>query len=138
MRGGSPRAQTSAMMSATARSTSRSISRLADRNATKSTSKPDRRASSLSGIGGLANPLDPAADLVGIRLQRHAVDHQPSGHVGDVLDLDQVVRPERRPGRYEIDDTPAQAERRRQFHRAAQLDAFGLPAARGEVAPGGF
>ena len=53
-----------------------------------------------------------------------------------VLDLDQPVGLERRAGRDEIDDAPAQAERRRQLHRAVELDAFRLDAARGEVPAG--
>ena len=39
-----------------------------------------------------------------------------------------------RPRVDEIDDAMAEAERRRQLHRAGQLDALGLHAARGEVA----
>ena len=39
-------------------------------------------------------------------------------------------------GRDQVDDAAAKAERRRQFHRAVQLDAFGLDAARGEMAAG--
>ena len=39
-----------------------------------------------------------------------------------------------RPESTEIDDAMAEAERRRQLHRAGELDALGLHAARGEVA----
>ncbi len=41
---------------------------------------------------------------------------------------------ERAAGIDEVDDAVAEAERRRQFHRARQLHALGLHAARGEVA----
>ena len=43
---------------------------------------------------------------------------------------------ERGAGLHEIDDLPAQADARRQLHGAAELDAFGLHAARGEMAAG--
>ena len=37
------------------------------------------------------------------------------------------------PGRHQIDDAPAQSQLRRQFHRAVELDAFRLHAARREM-----
>src|SRR5438034_4393465 len=53
-----------------------------------------------------------------------------------MLDLDEAVRGQRRPGLYQIDDMAAQPEPRRQLDRAVQLDAFGLDAAGGEMAAG--
>src|SRR6185437_3821077 len=58
------------------------------------------------------------------------------GDVGDALDLDQAVGLQGRAGLHEIDDLAAQADGGRQLHRAVELDALGLDAARGEVPAG--
>src|SRR5258708_20998968 len=129
----SPRAFTSARIAATTASTSASIARLAESRAAKSAAKLLARVSSLSGIGGLAEPLDPAGDLVGTGLEGSAVDDEARGDVGDALDLDEPVRLERRAGLHEIDDLPAQSDGGREFHRAVELDALGLDAARSEM-----
>ena len=57
------------------------------------------------------------------------------GDLGDHLDLDQAVLLQRAARGDQIDDARREAEHRRQFHRAVQLDAFGLHAARLEMAP---
>src|SRR6185503_15972523 len=121
------------MMSATTRSTFSSASRLRPRNAAKSLSKPAAEASSLSGTAHLAEAVDPAADPLRLGLERGAVDDEARGDVGDVLDLDQAVLAQRAAAVDQVDDAMAEAERRRQLHRARELDAFGLHAARGEV-----
>ena len=62
--------------------------------------RPPRRAGErLCRRDRVAEPVDPAADLVGAGLEGGAVDDQARGDVGDMLDLDQPVRPERRAGR---------------------------------------
>src|SRR6185503_1229457 len=114
------------MMSATTRSTFSSASRLRPRNAENSPSKPGAEASSLSGTAHLAEAVDPAADPLGLGLERRAVDDEARGHVGDVLDLDQPVVAQRAAAVDQVDDAMAEAERGREFHRARQLDAFGL------------
>src|SRR5690606_11572222 len=106
----SPRARTSARMAETAASTSSCAWRPAARKAAKAASKPGSRLSSLSAIGGLPNPFDPPADLVGGGLQRGPVDREPGRNIGDVLDLDQIVGAQRRTGGHEVHDAPAQAE----------------------------
>ncbi len=53
-----------------------------------------------------------------------------------MFDLDQIVGRQRRAGMHQIDHPAAQAEAGRQLHGAIQLDAFGLHAARREMAPG--
>src|SRR5512142_3250057 len=131
------------MISATTRSTFSSASRLRPRNAENSCSKPGAEASSLSGptllacLSGtahLAEAVDPAANPLRLRLERGAVDDEARGHVGDVLNLDQAVVAERAAAVDQVDDAMAEAERGREFHRARELDAFRLDAARGEVA----
>ena len=87
-----------------------------------------------SGTTHLAEAVDPAADPLGLRLERGAVDDEARGDVGDVLDLDQPVVAQRAAAVDQVDDAVAEAERGRQLHRARELDAFGLHAARGEVA----
>src|SRR5512146_2176172 len=130
MTAASPRARTSSMIAATAASTSASSSRFAATSAAKRSAKSAARLSSLSGTGGLAEAVDPAAHLLGARLQRGAIDNEARGHVGDVLDLDEAVRLQGAAGLDEIDDLAAEADARRQLHRAIELDAFGLNAAR--------
>src|SRR5260221_11655841 len=76
-------------------------------------------AAALAAIDRLAETLDPLADLAGERLEGGAVDHQPRGHLGDVLDLDEVVGLQRGAARDQIDDAAAQAQHRRQLDRAA-------------------
>ncbi len=71
------------------------------------------------------------------RLERRAVDDQPRGDLRDHLHLDQPVLLERAPRRDEVDDPRRQPQHRRQLHRAVELDAFGLHAARLEMAAGG-
>src|SRR5258708_21534811 len=85
----SPRAFTSARITATTASTSASISRLAESSAAKSATKLLARVSSLSGIGGLAEPLDPAGDLAGAGLEGGAVVHEARGDVRAAPDLDE-------------------------------------------------
>src|SRR6266436_4901867 len=108
--------------------------RLAQSSPAKSAAKVFARVSSLSGISGLAEPLDPAGDLVGAGLEGSAIDDEARGDVGDALDLDEPVGLERRAGLHEIDDLPAQADGGRELHRTVELDALGLDAARGEMA----
>ncbi len=50
--------------------------------------------------------------------------------------LDQPIGFQRGAGRHQIDDQAAQAQARRQLHRAVQFDAFGLHAAPGEMLGG--
>src|SRR5262245_9190570 len=123
-------------MSATMRSTSSSVSRLRPRKSEKSFSKPGAAASSLLGGGtcDLAEAVDPVADALRLGLERGAIDDETRGDVGDVLDLDQAVLLERAARVDDIDDAMAETKRRRQLHRAGQLHAFRLHAARGEVA----
>src|SRR3954454_11478755 len=130
----SPRTRTSAMMSATTRSTFSSASRLRPRNVAKSLSKPGAAASSLSGTAHLTEAVDPAADPLRLGLERGAVDDEARGDVGDVLDLDQAVVTQRAAAVDKVDDAMAEPERGRQLHRARELDALRLHAARGEVA----
>src|SRR6478609_8457248 len=131
------------MISATTRSTFSSASRLRPRNAANSCSKPGAEASSLSGptllacLSGtthLTETVDPAADALRLCLERGAVDDEARGHIGDVLDLDQPVVAQGAAAVDQVDDAMAEAKRRRELHRARELDAFGLHAARGEVA----
>ena len=67
---------------------------------------PGAPLSSLSGIGRLAEALDPAVDLLGAGLERGAVDDEARGDVGDVLDLDQAVGLQGAAGLHQIDDLP--------------------------------
>src|SRR5882757_1905592 len=129
----SPRARTSATISDATRSTFSSVSRLRERKAAKSRSNPGAAASSLSGTGDLAEPVDPVADALGPRLERGTVDDEARGDVGDMLDLDQAVFLQRAAAVDQVDDAVTEAEAGRQFHRARELHAFGLHAARGEV-----
>src|SRR5918993_3718373 len=123
------------MMSATTRSTFSSVSRLRPRKVEKSFSKPGAAASSLlGGTGDLAEAVDPATDPLRLRLQCGTIDDEARGDVGDVLDLDQAIFLQRPARVDQIDDAMAEAERRRQLHRAGELHAFGLHAARGKVA----
>ncbi len=73
--------------------------------------------------------------LLGTGLEGGPVDDQARGHFGDLLHLDQVVGLQGRAAGDQIHDAPAKAKARRQFHGPAQLDALGLNAALGEVAP---
>src|SRR5690348_5718141 len=132
MSAASPRAATSARMAATGSSTAAAVSRCTASSAAKFRSKPGSAVASLSGIGDLAEALDPAPDLLGTRLQRGAVDNEAGGHVRDVLDLDEPVGTQGRAGLHEIDDVAAEPQHGRQLHRAIELDAFRLDAARGE------
>src|SRR5476651_2603085 len=120
-------------MSATMRSTFSSVSRLRPRKAENSFSNPGAEASSLSGNGKLAEAIDPAADPLGLRLERRAVHDEARGDVGHMLDLDQAVFAQGAAAIDEVDDAVAEAERWRQLHRAGELHAFGLYAACGEV-----
>src|SRR5689334_20263280 len=131
------------MISATTRSTFSSASRLRARNAAKSCSKPGAEASSLSGttllacLSGTAHlteAVDPVADPLRLRLERGAIDDEARGDVGDVLDLDQAVLAQGAAAVDQIDDAMAEAERGCELHRARELDALRLHAARGEVA----
>src|SRR5579883_852667 len=124
----SPRAFTSARISATTASTSASASRLAASSAANLSAKSVAVVSSLCGIGGLAETLDPIADLLRARLERGAVDDEARGDVGDMLDLDEPVGFQGRAGLDEIDDLPAQADARRELHGAVELDALRLHA----------
>src|SRR4029079_2743451 len=109
-------------------STFSSASRLRARNAAKSCSKPGAEASSLSGTADLAEAVDPAADPLGLRLERGAIDDEARGHVGDVLDLDQAVLAQGAAAVDQVDDAMAEAQRGRELHRARELDALGLHA----------
>src|SRR5690242_15899143 len=124
------------MIAATALSTSSSTSRRASTSARNAASNPAVRASSLSAIDRLPEALDPAPDLLRPGLQRGAVDNEARADIGNVLDHDQSVRLQSAAGLHQIDDAAGEAERRRELHRARQLDAFGLHAARGEMAAG--
>src|SRR3990170_4474177 len=104
MRAASPRRRTSAMIAATTASTSAAASRLLFSSVVKAASKPAAAASSLSGIGRLAEALDPAGQLLRAGLQRRPVHDEPRGHLGDGLDLDQVVGLQRRAGGDQVDD----------------------------------
>src|SRR3546814_7129448 len=83
MRAASPRLHTSARIAATAASTSAAASRLLSSSSAKAASKPRSALSSLSGIGRLAKPLDPAGQLLRARLQRRPVHDEARGHTGD-------------------------------------------------------
>src|SRR5690348_16859878 len=63
-----------------------------------------RRRRALAAIDRPAEALDPVTDLAGEGLEGGAVDDQPRGHLGDVLDLDQVVGLECGAGRHQVDD----------------------------------
>src|SRR5487761_345509 len=129
----SPRALTSPRIAPPTASTSAASSRFKSSSAAKSFAKPRAALSSLSGTGGLAETLDPRIDLGVARLERDAVDDETRGHVGDVLDLDEAVFTQGLAGGDEIDDASRQSHRRREFHRAVELDAFGLDAAARKV-----
>src|SRR6185503_11247228 len=131
----SPRLRTSSMIAAAAASTSAASSRLAARNFAKAAAKSFALLSSSSGIGRLAETLDPAIHLRRTRLQRGTIDDEARGDVGDMLDLDQAVDAQRAAGRDEIDDLPREPHARGQLHRAVQDDAFGLDAALREMPP---
>src|SRR5580658_4499795 len=133
MTAASPCARTAARISATAASTSSSTSRLAASRREKSAAKPGALASSLSGIGRLAEALDPAGDFLGAGLERDAIDDEARGDVGDALDLDEAVGAQRRSRLDEVDDLAAQADARRELHGAIELDALRLDAARREM-----
>src|SRR5262249_39672947 len=113
MSAASPREATSAMIAATAASTSAAPSPPAA-----------ARAVSLSGTGHLGEGWEPVVDLLRARLQRGAVEDEAGGHVGNALDLDEAVRLQGRAGLHQIDDVAAKAKRRRQLHRAVELDAL--------------
>src|SRR5215472_5765367 len=132
----SPRVRISVMMRATAASTSSAVSRLSARSAANSSAKPDARASSLRGIGRLAEAIDPGADLLRPGLERGAIHDHARGDLGDPLDLHQAVRPQRGAGLYEIDDAPAEAELRRKLHGTVELDALRLYTAGGKMPAG--
>ena len=84
-------------VAATAASTSPATSRFASTSRANAALKSGSRVESLTGIGRLtdrgAEAFDPATDLFRPGLQRRAVDNQPGADLGDVLDLDQSVRP---------------------------------------------
>src|SRR5215468_2425477 len=134
MSAASPRRATSAMIAAAAASTSSETSRFAERSAENLFSKLESLALSLSGIGNPAEALDPAADLLGTRLQGGTVDDEARAHLGDALDLDEPIGAQGRAGLDEVDDIAREAEQRRQLHRTIELDAFRLDAAPGEMA----
>src|SRR5580700_474259 len=133
MTAASPPARTAARISATAASTSSSTSRLAVTRRETSAAKPGVPVSSLSGIGRLAETLDPAGNFLGAGLEGDAVDDEARGDVGDPLDLDEAVGAQRRSRLDEIDDLAAQADAGRELHRAVELDALRLDAARREM-----
>src|SRR3546814_6425476 len=110
------------MMPATTAETSASASRLALTMASKRWTKSGAAAFSSTGIDGLPEFLEPAADLVRPGLERGAVDHQPRRHPGDHFHFDQAVGLERRAGRAQVDDAPAQAQGRRKLHGTVQLE----------------
>src|SRR6185369_663610 len=91
----SPRAFTSATMAPAAASTFSSAARFPATSRSKPRAKSAAPASSLSGTGvglhRLAELADPAVDLDRPRLDRGAVDDEPRGDVGDLLDLDETV-----------------------------------------------
>ena len=69
-------------------------------------------------------------------LERGPVHDQPRRHRHDHVGLDQPVAGEGLAGRDQVDDTHAEPERRRQLHRAVELDALGLDALPLEPAAG--
>src|SRR3546814_11399362 len=99
------------MIAATTASTSAAASRLLSSRAAKAASKPAAALSSLSGIGRLTEALDPAGQLLRAGLQSRAIDDEARGHLGDGLDLHQVVGLEGRAGGDEVDDAPAEIGR---------------------------
>src|SRR5579871_5425605 len=121
------------MIFATASSTSASSSRFVARKSLNAASNPGAALSSSSGIGGLAEALDPVGHLRRARLQRGAIHDEARGDIGDMLDLDETIGAQGATGRNEIDDLARQAHARRQLHRAIQDDAFGLDAALREM-----
>ncbi len=72
-------------------------------------------------------------DRLALQLHRGLVDDQPRRDRHDRLDLDQVVRGERRAGRHEVDDRVRQADQRAELHRAVQLDQVDVHALHVEV-----
>src|SRR3546814_2998940 len=103
------------MIAATTASTSAAASRLLSSRAAKAASKPAAALSSLSGIGRLAEALDPAGQLLRAGLQGRAIDDEARGHLGDGLDLHQIIGLEGRAGGDEVDDAPAEpADRKSQ------------------------
>src|SRR5438132_852579 len=68
--------------------------------------------------GGGAQPFDPEADLFRAGFQGRAVDDEARADIGDVLDLDEAVGPQRRPRLHQVDDMPAQPEERGKLDRA--------------------
>src|SRR3546814_18504625 len=112
MRAASPRLRTSARIAATAASTSAAASRLLSSSSAKAASKPRSALSSLSGIGRLAKPLDPAGQLLRARLQRRPVHDEARGHPGGGLDLHHVFGLQGRAGGDQVGDAPAQAQAR--------------------------
>src|SRR5262249_26072725 len=132
----SPLRRTDSTIAATAASTSAAASRFSARSAVNATSNPEAPASSLRGIGGLPETLQPGADLLWPGLQRRAIHDQARGDVGDALDLHQSIRLQGGASLHEIDDAPAETELRRQLHGAVELDALRLHAPRGEMPTG--
>src|SRR3989304_7917041 len=137
MSAASPSLRPRSTISATMASTSASTVRLASKSDAKSAANPALLLSSSRGTGGLAEALDPGADLAVARLESGAVYDKARGHLGDALDLDEPVRLQRPSAGHEVDDALAQAQLGCQLQRAVELDTFGLDTARGEGAAGG-
>src|SRR5580704_10705329 len=97
------------MIVATAASTSVSSSRLAARKPAKAAANPGAALSSSSGIGRLAETLDPIGNFRRAGLQCGAIDDEARSDVGDMLDLDEAIGAQGAAGRDEIDDLARQA-----------------------------
>src|SRR5690242_2631542 len=91
----------------------------------KALSKPAWPVEILVGMHNPAETLDERIDLLASCLERGAVDDQARRNPGDDIDFLEPVGLERFTARYQIDDAWRQLELGRQFHGAAQADAFG-------------
>ena len=138
----SPRARTSAMIAATAsldavdpappRRRCSVVERGVEAGARASRRRPARHVSharlaarakaSISGCSASRFSLSDAGLTISRARDRH-----------DLLDRDQVVRPQRVAGGDEVDDGVGEADQRRELHRAVELDQVDVHALGGEV-----
>src|SRR3546814_2138559 len=77
---------------------------------------------------------DWSSDVCSSDLERSAVDDQPCRNIKDPVGFDQPVLRQCAPARNKIDDPGREAQRGGKFHRAVELDAFGLDSPAFEMA----
>ena len=79
--------------------------------------------------------IDEGLDARMLHFHGGLVNHQPRADVGDVFERYQAVGLQRVAGIDHVDDQVGQADQRRQFHGAVELDDLHLLPALGKVAP---